>query len=123
MVQSEHYRKHLPASAWMLLGVREEDELLYVDEMKALERANPATSKGAFHWVPCVSRPKSEGPFFSGRVTNWLRAQGDAFPWKETEYYLCGGSAMIDEVKQILAERGVEKHSIHQEIYYREPKA
>jgi ferredoxin-NADP reductase len=61
-------------------------------------------------------------PGFRGRVTDWFRAQGDEFPWLETEYYLCGGGSMIDEVKQILAAKGVFKESIHQEVYYKEPK-
>ena len=117
MVRSSHYAENLPASAWCLLGVRHENELLYMDEF------GTSTIPGV-RWAPCVSRPETATwNGFKGRVTDWLRSQGQDFPWTETEYYLCGGSAMIDEVKKILAERGVQKESIHQEIYYRDPVA
>ena len=118
MIFSQEFDQQPPPKAWALLGVREENELLYEDEMIA--RAKKGGTE--LHWVPCVSRPKGEGPFFRGRVTDWFRAQGEDFPWLNTDYYLCGGSAMIDEIKKILADRGVDKESIHQEIYYRDPK-
>lgn len=109
MLFSNQYKASPPASATCLLGVRTEDELLYVDEM---------TKPPGLKWVPTVSQPKGAFDGFRGRVTDWLRAQDASFPWKETEYYLCGNGAMITEVKTILAEKGVEKDAIHQEKYY-----
>jgi ferredoxin-NADP reductase len=69
-------------------------------------------------WISTVTQPKGAHGGFQGRVTDWLRAQGVDFPWTQTEFYLCGNGAMITEVKQILAEKGVDKDSIHQEKYY-----
>ncbi len=114
MVLSKEFQERPPASTSLLLGVRDEAELLYMEEMESLP---------GLKWVPAVSRP-STGKWtgFKGRVTDYLRTRGDDYPWTETDYYLCGGSAMIDEVKQILGSRGVIKESIHQEIYYRDPK-
>jgi CDP-4-dehydro-6-deoxyglucose reductase len=110
MALSQHYRENPPVSAWCLMGVRSEDELCYVEEMEKLPD---------LRWVSAVTQPASDAyTGFRGRVTDWLRAQGDDFPWKETEYYLCGNGAMITEVKALLAEKGVEKDSIHQEKYY-----
>jgi len=114
MILSQNMRENPPASATCLLGVREEAELLYMQELG---------DAPGLTWVPAVSRPVTEEwKGFRGRVTDYLRSREADFPWRETEYYLCGGGAMIDEVKAILAERGVEKESIHQEIYYKTPK-
>lgn len=115
MVFSEAFRKEPPVTTTCLLGVREEAELLYMEEF----------GQAPFiRWVPAVSRPTtSEYQGFRGRVTDYLRSLGSDYPWLETEYYLCGAGGMIDEVKAILAERGVSKESIHQEVYYKMPKA
>jgi ferredoxin-NADP reductase len=113
MVFSEAYLAAPPASTYCLLGVSSEAELLYVSDFELGSH---------LQWVPTVSRPVGGWTGFRGRVTDWLRAQQD-FPWVETEYYLCGSGAMIDEVKQILAERGVAKECVHQEVYYKPPKA
>jgi len=55
-------------------------------------------------------------------VTDYLRSLGSDYPWTETDYYLCGAGAMIDEVKAILTEKGVPKDAIHVEVYYKQPK-
>lgn len=112
MVLSEHYRKSPPKGAYMLLGVREVAELLYMDEMGDVP---------GLTWVPCVSRPEKPWSGFTGRVTDYMRTLKD-FAWKDFDYYLCGGGAMINEVKAILTEQGVDKEQIHQEVYYKEPK-
>lgn len=109
MVLSEAYRAAPPVSAWCLMGVRSEDELCYEQEITGLP---------GVQWVSTVTQPKGKYDGYQGRVTDWLRAQGEAFPWKQTQFYLCGNGAMITEVKAILAEKGVEKESIHQEKYY-----
>lgn len=116
MVFSEYFKSNPPASATCLLGVRDEAELLYMDEF--------AAAGAGVQWVPTVSRPGASGNWqgFKGRVTDWFRTQGDHFPWCETEYYLCGSGAMIDEIKALLAAKGVVKDSLHQEIYYKPPK-
>jgi NAD(P)H-flavin reductase len=114
MVLSRKFAENLPTSTLLLLGVRHENELLYTDELDRVEGVK---------YVTAVSRPESpDYAGFRGRVTDYLRTLGADYPWRETEFYLCGGSAMIDEVKTILAGYGVEKTSIHQEIYYKEPK-
>jgi len=115
MVFSKKFQETLPTQSFCLLGVREEEEVIYTDEF---------TSVPGLKWVAAVSKPSHQGTWkgFKGRVTDWLRAQGSDFPWSTTEFYLCGNGAMIDETKALLAERGVDKASIHQEIYYKTPK-
>jgi CDP-4-dehydro-6-deoxyglucose reductase len=109
MVFSKDYGARPPASAWCLMGVRSEDELIYQAEMSAVP---------GLTWVSAVTQPRGEFAGFRGRVTDWLRAQGDSFPWLETDFYLCGNGAMIKEMKELLAEKGVQKDAIHQEKYY-----
>ncbi len=114
MIFSDAYRKEPPVTSTCLLGVREEAELLYLEDF--------ARISNQVKWVPTVSRPVGNWTGFKGRVTDYLRSLGTDYPWLETEYYLCGAGAMIDEVKSILLQKGVAKESIHQEIYYKTPK-
>lgn len=111
MMLSEEYLSNPPKSATCLLGVRDENELLYESDISKHGK-----------WIACVSQSKGNWSGFKGRLTDYLRGLGDDFPWKETDYYLCGAGQMIDEVRAILTERGVEKEAIHREIYFKQPK-
>ncbi|NDD92818.1 FAD-dependent oxidoreductase, partial [bacterium] len=113
MILSQAFQSAPPMSSTCLLGVSEESEVLYDSEMRAVP---------GLRWVPAVSRPKGDWKGFRGRVTDYLRSLGMDFPWLETDYYLCGSGAMIDEVKQILSQKGVAKDAIHQEVYFKPPK-
>jgi len=112
MAFSEAFEQLNPPKAWCLLGVREEEEVLYDAEFRASKLA----------WVPTVSRPGASWQGFKGRVTDYLRAHDDDFDWKNTDFYLCGNGGMIDEIKAMLAERGVPKEALHLEVYYKPPK-
>ena len=109
MLFSSAYRANPPLHATCLLGVRTEDELLYMDEMGKFP---------GLRWVPAVSQPTGQWGGFKGRVTDYLRSLGADYAWLDTEYYLCGNGAMITEIKTFLGERGVAKEAIHQEKYY-----
>jgi ferredoxin/flavodoxin---NADP+ reductase len=64
-------------------------------------------------YIPCVS--SGEGYGFRGRVTDYLshnEINTNAF------YYLCGNSAMVDEVIDILEERGISPDRIKTEIFF-----
>lgn len=107
MALSKAFKDQPPVSTTMLIGVRGEEELLYGD-----------IEKDGVKYVPVVSQPQGEWNGFKGRVTDYLRSLGADYPWTQTEFYLCGNGAMITEVKEILASKGVDKDSIHQEKYY-----
>jgi ferredoxin-NADP reductase len=111
MVLSRIYKENPPVSAKILFGARNESDLLYTEELTQV--------LGAGNYVQALSRPGSNWSGFQGRVTDWLRTNEAHLDWANTEFYLCGNGAMIDEVKQILAGKGVEKTSIHQEVYYK----
>lgn len=109
MILSESIRNQPPASMVCVLGVRTEEELLYVGDFEH----HPGV-----RWIAAVSQPRGDWNGFKGRVTDFIRGMGDDFPWLETEYYLCGNGSMITDVKAFLTGKGVQKDSIHQEKYY-----
>ena len=109
MVGSREYMENRPLQTRILMGVRNHRELLYEDLV--------STVPGSL-WTPCITQPTANYHGFIGRVTDWLSSQGSEFPWSETDFYICGGSTMIDETKQILLQRGVSREAIFQEIYY-----
>ena len=110
MLFSKIYKEHTPLSTTVLFGARDTGDLIYTEEFEA------KLGKG---FVQAVSRPQGSWDGVKGRVTDWIRAHAKEIHWKETDFYLCGNGAMIDEVKVILAEQQVEKTSIHQEVYYK----
>jgi CDP-4-dehydro-6-deoxyglucose reductase, E3 len=110
IVMSNHYKEMPPQSAHCFFGVRNEDELIYLD----LFQNHPS-----LHFVSAVSKASSGWKGFRGRVTDYMRTLDSSFPWLMTDYYLCGHGGMIQEVKTMLLEKGVTKDSIHQEIYYK----
>ena len=111
MVFSKIFAENTPPSTVLLFGARNQSDLLYTDELSA--------ALGNQGLVQALSRPEGDWSGFKGRVTDWLRENESKIAWAETEFYLCGNGAMIDEVKQILSGKGVEKTSIHQEVYYK----
>ncbi len=109
MAMSKHFRENLPASAICLLGVRTESELLYQEKVDGFTDVK---------LINTVSQPSANWQGFKGRVTDYLRNLGSDYPWLDSEFYLCGNGDMIKEVKAFLAEKGVDKDSVHQEKYY-----
>ena len=114
MISSQVYKEHTPLSTTMLFGARDTGDLIYTQDF--------VEKLGADRMVQALSRPAGEWKGMKGRVTDWLRQNEDKIDWLETEFYLCGNGAMIDEVKLILGAHHVGKPSIHQEVYYK-PKA
>jgi ferredoxin--NADP+ reductase/benzoate/toluate 1,2-dioxygenase reductase subunit len=64
-------------------------------------------------YIQCTSGEQGSG--FYGRVTDYLHKYK---PDSKAHYYLCGNSAMIDEVWNLLKMADVPITSIHAEIYF-----
>ena len=111
MIFSKVYQDATPASSLLLFGARNQSELLYSEEIVA--------KLGRGNFIEALSRPSGDWTGYKGRVTDWIRENQESIDWPKTEFYLCGNGAMIDEIKQILIARGVEKSCIHQEAYYK----
>lgn len=68
---------------------------------------------GDARYVLCTSRDNRGD--FNGRVTSYLKG---ADLDKNAYFYLCGNSAMIDDVYDILLEKGFPRERIRTEIYF-----
>lgn len=111
LVQSKGFQESALESVRFLFGVQSQAERLYTTELQNGSR---------FEFLEAISRPTPGWTGFEGRVTDLLRsAKFEGYPWLESQFYMCGNSAMIDEVKIILAERGVPKDCVFQEVYYK----
>lgn len=92
---------HLPAACFY--GVRQESDLVEPEWLATQANVRIA-----------VSREKPEG-YHHGRVTDLL--PGLTFA-PDTDFYLCGLDAMIDEVTIWLEQRGVDITRIHRECFF-----
>ncbi|MBC7385702.1 MAG: FAD-dependent oxidoreductase [Cryobacterium sp.] len=122
MMLSKEFHDVPPKSILCLLGIRDEDELLYEQELSKKLYSGESGNRFEAEWVACVSQPKGAWPGFKGRVTDYLRTLDTTYPWTDTEFYMCGAGQMIDEVRAFLTEKGVAKEAIHREIYFKQPK-
>lgn len=92
----------------LIFGVRHESEILYREEFKKLEVQNPN-----FKFLEVVSRPKENWIGRTGHVQNNL----ESIDVLNSEAYICGLTIMVEEVKENLLKRGMNKENIHFERY------
>lgn len=93
---------------FLIFGCRKKEDLLYYDELKALEE----NLKG-FYYYPTLSREHWDGHF--GYVHSIYMELAKDFP--VADFYLCGWKHMIDEAKKHLTEMGYDSKQIHMELY------
>lgn len=100
---------------YLLFGTRTQQELLYLEEMRRLEK-----EISDFHYIPTLSREKWEGccGYVHEIYENLVHAKmnGDGSP-PPAHFFLCGWKNMIDEARQRLQKLGYDKRSIHLELY------
>ncbi len=104
------------AFLWILLGVRHEADILYRDEMEALEKKHPGV-----RFVVTLSRPGQTWKGSSGYVQNHvgsllreLEAKSGAGP----HVYVCGLERMVKSVRELCrGELGVDRKRVHTERY------
>lgn len=97
--------------AWpitLIFGVRHEEDLFYVEELRAWEAAHPN-----FKAVITVSQPSETWTGEKGRVTEHL----NGFDWQNVQVYICGNGDMVKTVKTFMDEKGVPKLDIHLEQF------
>jgi len=84
--------------------------------LHGVRNLNEGYERSVYHearYIQCTS--SEQGSEFYGRVTDYLRKYK---PYSKAHYYLCGNSAMIDEVWNLLKMADVPITSIHAEIYF-----
>lgn len=94
----------------LYFGVRHEDDLFYIDELRAWEADYPN-----FKAFITLSQPHEGWTGLQGRVTDHVEAL--ALDPENTDVYICGNGAMVKEVKQLMDAKGLPKTSIHLEQF------
>jgi ferredoxin-NADP reductase len=93
-----------------ILGYRSFEEIPYAGDF---ERVGLATT-----YAVSDATKKLDFPFYNGRVTDVLKRLKTDFPWRETDYYLCGNGFMIRDVIQMLkTSHGVQDDAIIAEAF------
>jgi ferredoxin-NADP reductase len=108
MIQHIANTKNTTNEIYLIVGARSKEELLYFNEMTALQ-----TSMPNFHYIPTLSREEWKG--HTGHVHPIYKEYAKDKP--DAEFFLCGWKEMIDEAKQHLLEMGYDKKQIHLELY------
>jgi len=90
-------------------GAPSRDRLAHAEEVRALTAARGA------RYVPCVSREEPPAGGLGGRITDaltsgTLEAAASLRVDERAHVLLCGNPSMIDDMVQLLRQRGLEKH-------------
>ena len=100
---------------YLIFGTRRQQELLYKEEMKNLEK-----ELENFHYIPTLSREEWDGccGYVHAVYENLVKEKmngNEELP--QSSFYLCGWKNMIDEAKQKILNLGYDKKSVHLELY------
>lgn len=92
----------------LIFGTRTKEDLLYFDEMKALEN-----EMDGFHYHPVLSREDWDGHkgYVHAVYEELCKGQDDA------HFMLCGWKDMVDDAKHRILDMGYDKKQIHLELY------
>lgn len=94
----------------LIYGARFAENLVYADEFRAL-----AAREANFRFVPTVTRPEAGWTGATGRVQPLLlEAMGER---RDAQVYVCGLREMVDSVRALCKERGLERRQIVYEKY------
>jgi CDP-4-dehydro-6-deoxyglucose reductase len=94
----------------LIFGVRHEHGLLYRDELESLAR-----EYSNFRFHPTLTRPGPEWSGRTGRVqSHVLDAIGDR---RDLDVYICGLKEMVNDVRALLKENGLDRKRIVYEKY------
>jgi len=90
----------------LIQGARTEEGFYFADLFEAIE---------GMSYTRCASQVAG-GRVYSGRLTTYLR-ETSTLPLHE-KYYLCGNPLMVNEVRDLLIERGIPFENILSEIFF-----
>ena len=94
----------------LILGTRYEHGLLYRADWENLARQYPN-----FEFQPTLTRPGQDWTGATGRVqSHVLEALGDR---RDMDIYICGLKEMVNDVRGLLKEKGVDRKRIIYERY------
>jgi len=109
MIRSLIEDKHADHPIRLLFGVRNEEDVFWLDRLENLKQKN-----SLFDYHVTLSQPKPTGGWqgLKGRVTDHILHH-----LGKHRFYLCGSAAMVKDVRTLLLENGVETAEIHFEIF------
>lgn len=103
---------HIPhKNMYMIFGNRKAEDILYKQEMEALEKQFPE-----FRFIPVLSRENAET--WQGRHGYVHEVYEEIFSdHRPAHFYLCGWSAMLKEARERISKMGYGKEHIKFELY------
>jgi CDP-4-dehydro-6-deoxyglucose reductase len=114
MLHHIHHHNIPHKAIYLVFGTRAQRDLVYANEMKALEKEVPQ-----FRFIPTLSREQWDGCCgYVHAVYEKLVADtkaGETLP--EAQFFLCGWKAMVDEAKRRILALGFDKKAVHLELY------
>ncbi|WP_320054414.1 FAD-binding oxidoreductase [uncultured Acetobacteroides sp.] len=99
-------RSGLANNKLLIQGARTIDGFYFSDLFRGME---------GLEYVRCSSKDSNDN-IYSGRLTSYLR-ETPSLPLNE-KYYLCGNPLMVNEVRDLLIERGIPFDNILSEIFF-----
>ncbi len=97
---------------WYFFGARSLRDMFYMEEMRALEAANPW-----FHFVPALSEPQEEDNWTgdTGLITDVLDRyiKEKIGVGTSMEGYLCGSPGMIEACNKVMTDNGIPLEKIY----------
>jgi glycine betaine catabolism B len=104
--------KALPVSIRLAYSSRSEDEIVYRDELEALERQNPR-----FRILHTLTRSSGDGwRGKAGRISQDL-IQEAAHELADPVYYVCGTPSMVGGIWRLLERLGISETDIEAEAF------
>ncbi len=103
---------------YLIFGCRAQKDLLYHEEMKALE-----SRIKDFTYMPTLSREGWDGHtgYVHGLYEEICKKNNEACEdlqdLKPASFYLCGWKAMIDDARQKITALGYDRKAVHLELY------
>ena len=107
MIRSLAEKKNEAHKIHLLFGVREEDDLFWIERLESMKQQYPQ-----FDFAVTLSRPTLQWTGLKGRVTDHILQDIGTHAC-----YLCGNVDMVKDVRTILLENGVHAENIHFEIF------
>lgn len=108
---TDYLRRGGKAEIMLYWGMRHVKDLFWQDELAKL-----ATKYTNFHYFITLSQPEDGWQGAVGHVTDHVLNEEKNLT--ESDFYLCGGNAMITEVKKRLMEKNVPASQIFNETFY-----
>jgi ring-1,2-phenylacetyl-CoA epoxidase subunit PaaE len=101
----------------LIFGNRRTTSIMFLEELEDLKNEYP----DRFHLINVLSREDQDVELFSGRLDHerLARILHSIVPVSTVdEWYLCGPFGLVETAQALLADRGVDPHHVHHEVFH-----